>query len=161
MRNYLITFLALFSPYLGLSSPGKTCQDKTAEFIAEFEGFSGTAYWDSTRWSIGYGTKAKGPNTSISREKARKKLSEKVNKILDHIQNIRPTATCGQLLAMTSLAYNIGIPRWNRNFLRDWEAERDRQIMKNIPKFRKAGGEILRGLELRRLAELEAYKNLK
>lgn len=127
------------------------------DFVKNFEGFSPKAFGDYKQMSIGYGTRARKGETTISREEAERRLSDELGKARRHVEavnkkygyNFQPN----ELDALTSFAYNIG----NINQLTD-DGKRDRQqIATKMLEYNRAGGKVLKGLVKRRQAEQELF----
>ena len=53
-----------------MKASGKVPGDNLVDFVKSFEGFSATPYKDVDRLTIGYGSKASGPNQKIDEDKA-------------------------------------------------------------------------------------------
>lgn len=83
--------------------------NKLAEFIPSVEGFEPHPYWDQSRYSWGYGTKAPGPTGTISRETA---FADMLTYLLSDYEVLRPritrTLTVNQWVALLSFSYNLG-----------------------------------------------------
>lgn len=63
MISGLLAIVMLFSFLPGMAVKASadsvmTTSESAVNLIKEYEGFSATAYWDNTQWSIGYGTKS-------------------------------------------------------------------------------------------------------
>lgn len=122
-------------------------------FVKEFEGFNPKAFGDYKQTSIGYGTRARPGETTISREDAEARLAEELNKARSHVEKVNRkygyNFAPNELDALTSFAYNVG----NINQLTaDGTRKRD-EIAQKILEYNKAGGKPLRGLTRRRQAE--------
>lgn len=76
--------------------------------IQRHEGFRDRAYWDHRQWSIGYGTRASGPNEVITREEAQRRFAQELTSARNMVQARFPRLSQGQLAALTSLTYNAG-----------------------------------------------------
>ncbi len=83
--------------------------NKLATFIPSVEGFEPHPYWDESRYSWGYGTKAPGPTGTISREKA---FNDMLTYLLSDYNVLKPRITRGltvnQWSALLSFSYNLG-----------------------------------------------------
>ena len=84
--------------------------NKLAEFIPAEEDFSPKPYWDVTRYSWGYGTKAPGSTGTITRDQA---FAEMLSHLMSDYDVLRPQITrqltVNQWTALLSFAYNLGI----------------------------------------------------
>ncbi len=87
--------------------------ERLIEFLKRAEGFSPKAYQDGPRYSIGYGTRARSPDETITREEAERRLREEVNRLEKAIRRmVKVPLAEHELDALISLAYNIGLPRF-------------------------------------------------
>ena len=84
------------------------------DMIIGFEGFSETPYQDYQQQSIGYGTKAREGETSISRDEARNRVAEYVSNEIDPV--LMPALARGavqltpeQLASVKSTCFNVGV----------------------------------------------------
>lgn len=94
---------AAAGPGGGAGGPG------AAAFIAQFEGFHATPYWDEQQYSWGYGTRAPGATGTISREQAQAELERHlagVNRSID--SNVTVPLNPNQRTALSSFVYNVG-----------------------------------------------------
>jgi GH24 family phage-related lysozyme (muramidase) len=82
---------------------------QTLDFIAGWEGFHSTSYWDVSRWSIGFGTPANNEHETITQEQALDlmgiDLAKRANKLAKQI-SFAPTPN--QATALLSAAFNLG-----------------------------------------------------
>jgi GH24 family phage-related lysozyme (muramidase) len=80
-----------------------------AKFIPSVEGFRSTPYWDVSRYSWGYGTKAPGQYGQITREQA---FNEMVSYLLSDYsilsKKITRSLNVNQWAALLSFSYNLG-----------------------------------------------------
>ena len=78
-------------------------------FIPSVEGFRAHPYWDVSRYSWGYGTRAPGPTGTISREQA---FADMQAHLFNDYEIIKPlihrSLNANQWAALLSLAYNAG-----------------------------------------------------
>lgn len=83
--------------------------NKLAAFIPSVEGFRSAPYWDVSRYSWGYGTRAPGSTGRISREQA---FAEMVTYLLTDYDILRPlisrNLSVNQWAALLSFSYNLG-----------------------------------------------------
>ena len=83
--------------------------NKLAAFIPSVEGFSSKPYWDVSRYSWGYGTKAPGSTGTISREQAFAEMLTYLLSDYDVLKRyITRNLTVNQWTALLSFAYNLG-----------------------------------------------------
>ena len=88
---------------------GTKSESTSTEFIKGKEGFRENAYWDVSRWSIGYGTPAK-KGDKISQDDALTELENETAKI-DKVLSKKITIDLPQesKTALTSFLYNLGL----------------------------------------------------
>ena len=83
------------------------------DVIKDFEGFRSKAYWDNSQWTVGYGTRASGPDVTVTRAEAEKLLRNALANTYEPVVNDfckkngkQPTQQ--QFDAMLDLTYNAG-----------------------------------------------------
>ena len=83
------------------------------DVIKDFEGFRSKAYWDNSQWTVGYGTRASGPDVTVTRAEAEKLLRKALANTYEPVVNDfckkngkQPTQQ--QFDAMLDLTYNAG-----------------------------------------------------
>jgi len=125
------------------------------------EGLRLTAYRDAAGVpTIGYGhTKDVRMGDRISEEWARRLLRQDVAEVERQVKAMRVASSEGQLDALVSFAFNVGIGRLRRsNLLRVIrEGGTKLQIQREFKRWVYAGGKRLRGLELRREWEAKRF----
>ncbi|MBP01467.1 MAG: hypothetical protein CMM25_01460 [Rhodospirillaceae bacterium] len=149
----------------GVAESGGSDQS-TEDFIASFENVSDQqtfkAYWDTDHWSIGFGSRAKSKNETITLEQAKARLSEDTS----NFKNIVTSAAerygydwnLDQISALTSFTYNLGAS--NLEKLLDGGSRGDEEISNMILEYNKADGEVLPGLVKRRKAEAALFSSV-
>ncbi len=122
MKKIISSFLiiALLAALLsGMSMTAFAASNLTASedviaLIKSFEGFSSTAYWDNSQWSIGYGT-VSSQGATISQEDADAALRQEVAEIDEALNafTVQNGVTLNQYQhdALVSLSFNCGI-KW-------------------------------------------------
>mgnify|MGYP003659890826 CR=1 FL=1 len=128
--------------------------------IKGFESFRSNAYKDGPdRYSIGYGTKASGPNQVISEEEASRLMRQdlaKARKIVDdHADKHGYTWSNNQRDALASFTYNSG--NGGLNDLTERGTRGDEEISFMILEYVYADGKKLAGLVERRKAEAKLF----
>lgn len=124
----------------------------------KYEKFSATPYWDVNRYSIGYGTEVKKGDRKITEQEALTRmqvdLEARHKRLLGQYAGYSASNPNVQG-AVLDLDYNVGdLKRFNYmpKFLA--KPETMPYAIQEIPSFRKADGEVLRGLEKRRADEM-------
>lgn len=151
------------TPATQLEKVGQIVPNKvTSNLIAtvkDLEKFHPKAYWDYKQYSIGYGTKASGPNEVITEAEAAARLEQEINKSALFVSNFGNTNKYkwgqNQVDALSSFVYNGG-----PGFLTQVTAVGKRsnfEILKAIPLYNQAGGKVLPGLEKRRKIEADLF----
>lgn len=138
--------------------------DIASRFISEQEGFSATPYSDYKQTSIGYGTKARRGDKSISKSEALARLQTHLQAdVSPQLRNLVNPAVWDSLshnqrAALMSLTYNIGygtlskskaLEALNRSDFPQFEFE----AFDDKQGFVKAGGKVSKGLQERREKE--------
>lgn len=131
------------------------------DFVKEKEGFREDAYQDAVGvWTIGYGsTKGVKKGDKISKEDAEELLREELQGFLDYVLWFNDEHGYGwndnQIAALTSFIYNLGKGKLNQV---TGKATRDNDLIsKKMRLYNKAGGRVLRGLEIRRNEEADHF----
>ena len=126
------------------------------ETIKQFEGFHPTPYWDYAQHSWGFGTRAPGPNGTITREQAELDLRAYLDRncwprIPNNLQR-------HQRAALASLCYNIGPAQFaGSDALRHATAGNHAAAADGFNRWTRAGGKQLQGLVTRRAKERQIY----
>jgi len=102
-------------------------------YLKNFEGFRSSPYWDVSRYSWGYGTKAPGPTGTISREKAKADAIAFMQNDYNYLKPmLRVELTPNQWAALLCFSYNLGkgnadnlVPNINAQ---NWDALRDQWL---------------------------------
>lgn len=136
--------------------------DRAAEFVVKFEGMKLKSYkCPAGVWTIGAGTtKGVTPNMEITKEQAKefvmrdlKVFYNSLNKLINYPLNENQT------VALLDFVYNLGSGSLQRSTLRMKINRGELNSAANeFLKWNKAGGRILRGLTIRRKAEMELFK---
>jgi lysozyme len=149
----------------------ETSLEIAANLCRRFEGFSAKPYLcPAGYWTIGYGTVYKPDKTVvtpydpvITQETAEEWLQHELrHNYLAGVLHASPhLARYPEVLgAITDFAYNLGVGRYRASTLKrrinaeDWES-----AGKELMRWTRGGGKILRGLVLRRHAELKYINN--
>jgi len=145
------------SPFL---SEGEAfTKDKLLEFIKERESFSAKAYKDGDHYSIGYGTKASGPDETISKKVAEQRLLQDIDTREKFIRNFAKVKgydwNDSQINSLVDFHYNTG----QKNFLAltDNGKRSDDEIAAKLPEYNKVNGEFNQGIQNRRFQNQLAF----
>lgn len=125
------------------------------DFVRKQEGFNPKAYWDNKQWSIGYGTRAAGPDEVIDETEGQRRLTSELAKAGDYVDKAFPNLEPHRKNALASFTYNLG-PGWMSSPTRlaaavksgDWDG-----AGRTMLEYNKADGKVLPGLVSRRQAE--------
>ena len=132
------------------------------DFVKEKEGFRSEAYQDAVGvWTIGYGsTKGVKEDDKISKENAEKLLEEELKDFQRYVEKYSNRVgyywNDNQVDALTSFIFNLGKGRLNQ-LTQDGTRDNEEMAAKMLL-YRKAGGRVLRGLEIRRQEESARFK---
>jgi GH24 family phage-related lysozyme (muramidase) len=126
-------------------------------FIKSKEGLRLEAYADHGQYSIGYGTKASGPDEVITEAEAERRLLAEVKKRKDYVVNFGKKYNYdwneNQIDALTSFAYNVGsLDQLTANGKRSNE-----EIAQMMPENNKASGKTIPALVQRRNEEVAMF----
>ena len=135
--------------------------------IKSFEGWSSSAYrCPANRWTIGWGSTwdIKGnPVTASHPDIDEATGTALLRRELRHVEGainrlIRVPLNANQFSSLCSFAFNVGTGNLQNSTLRSKlnRGEYD-GASHEFPKWRRAAGKILKGLVLRRIAELELF----
>ena len=132
------------------------------DFVKEKEGFRMNAYQDAVGvWTIGYGsTKEVKKDDKISLDNAEKLLEEELKDFQRYVEKYSNRVgyywNDNQVDALTSFIFNLGKGRLNQ-LTQDGTRDNE-EIAAKMLLYRKAGGRVLKGLEIRRQEESERFK---
>lgn len=122
--------------------------------IKGFEGYAPKAAWDHKQYSIGYGTRAAGPNDTITPDEAERRLGEEVGKARALVERFAPNAPDGVKAALTSLTYNAGADWMSSGLGAEIKAGDYSGAKDNFLAYNKASGQYNQGLANRRAQEV-------
>jgi lysozyme len=134
-------------------------QSILTSFIPAWEGFRANPYWDVSRYSWGYGTKAPGPTGTITEAQAMQDLLAHVQNDYDYLKPlISVDLNPNQWAALLSFSYNLG-PGNADNLVaninkQDWQALEDQWNL-----YINADGVPNDNLIARRAAEWELFSS--
>jgi GH24 family phage-related lysozyme (muramidase) len=86
--------------------------------IKQSEGFKDKPYWDVNHWSVGYGTRASGPDEKSDRFTLETRFEDELTKSADFVDSVAPHLDPGTRAALVSLTYNTG-QKWATQGLGD------------------------------------------
>jgi lysozyme len=139
-------------PKWGQAPSAPKPQSSYLDFVRKQEGFNPRAYSDYKQMSIGYGTRARPGESSITREEAERRLGEELESARKLVRGFGVKLSPRQEDALTDLTYNAG-GSWMTSGLGaavkagDWQRAAD-----IFRQYNKAGGQTLPGLVNRRNA---------
>lgn len=84
--------------------------------IQKEEGFDPVPKWDVHQWTVGYGTKAAGPNERPSKADLDARFHSEIGSAAKIVDGVNPNLDPGTKAALTSLTYNTG-DGWTRSGL--------------------------------------------
>lgn len=150
--------LLLLLPGIVNAATMTTMQDALAagaQLIKQFEGFRSTPYWDVSRWSWGYGTRAPGSSGTITRDQATAELEAHSQ---DDYNVLAPQITrplmVDQWAALLSFAYQEGTGNPGAGALvDDINADNDAVLETHWKKYIYAGGVVDPNIVARRNKE--------
>ena len=97
---------------LGARHTGDKSATNLSSFVKGFEGWNDKSYADGRQRSIGYGTKAKKGESSITREEGERRLAQELNshknRVISHMKKHNYKLSSNQIDALTSFDYNTG-----------------------------------------------------
>ncbi len=143
------------------------CNEVGLDIIKTFEGFSSVPYkCPAGYWTIGYGSiwdhngnRVTKNHPTISEEEAEELLRREVEhaeKVISLLVSVPLTEN--QFSSLCSFIYNVGSGNFKASTLRSKLQRMDYVGASNeFPKWRRAGGKILRGLVIRREKEKELF----
>jgi len=145
------------SPFL---SEGEAfTKDKLIEFIKERESFSAKAYKDGDHYSIGYGTKASGPDETISKKVAEQRLLQDIDTREKFVRNFAKAKgydwNDSQVNSLVDFHYNTG----QKNFLAltDNGKRSNEEIAAKLPEYNQVDGKFNQGIQNRRFQNQLAF----
>ena len=142
-----------------LKASGKVPGDNLVDFVKSFEGFSATPYKDVNRLTIGYGSKASGPNQKIDEDKAVEMLKADLSTARGFVESANKKYNLNlnenQIQALTSFTQNGGPGMLNK--LLDNGNRGIEEIGESIELYNKSAGKVLEGLKKRRNAEYNLF----
>lgn len=130
-----------------------------AQLIKRFEGFRSTPYWDVSRWSWGYGTRAPGSSGTITTDQA---TADLIAHAQDDYDTLAPRITrpllINQWAALLSFAYEEGTGNPGAGALvNDINAGDDRVLETHWKKYIYAGGVVNPDIVERRNLEWDEW----
>lgn len=148
-----------------LTVPAEADTERATSFIAQYEGFRPVPYNDEAGFcTVGYGellhrSKCDGTEASVTPVEGRLRLRRHIKAIRGHILSmVKVELSPGQLDALTSLCFNMGVSRIGRSTLIKKLNAGDRKgASEQFLVWRKAAGKVNKGLMKRRAAERRMF----
>ena len=138
------------SPFL---SEGESfTKDKLIEFIKDRESFRSKAYWDTDHYTIGYGTKASGPDEVISKKVAEQRLLKDIDTREKFVRNFAKAKgydwNDSQVNSLVDFHFNTKQP----NFLKltDYGKRSNDEISQKMLEYNTVEGKHNQGIQNRR-----------
>lgn len=158
-------FHAVFKPRKRKKPTGHTptkLSKHGAEFIASFEGFRSTAYWDKWGdvWTIGFGTTTNvHEGQRVTKAQALKLLERDAAKAATAVRDlVHVKLNQNQFDALVSFVYNLGAGSLAEStLLRKLNKGNYKGAAREFQKWNHAGGVVLAGLTRRREAEAHLF----
>ena len=142
-----------------MKASGKVPGDNLVDFVKSFEGFSATPYKDVDRLTIGYGSKASGPNQKIDEDKAVEMLKADLSTARGFVESANKKYNLNlnenQIQALTSFTQNGGPGMLNKLLYNGNRCIEE--IAESIELYNQADGKVLEGLKKRRKAEYNLF----
>jgi lysozyme len=125
--------------------------------IRGFEGFAARATWDYQQNTNGYGTRARYADEVIDKTEAERRFQTEIENARAAVTRFAPQLDEGSAAALTSLTFNSG-QKWMTSGLGQSIKAGDLDTARAIFKtYVYAGGQVLPGLQARRLSEAEWF----
>jgi lysozyme len=122
--------------------------------IRKLEGFYTKPYWDHKQWSVGYGSRASGPNDVVDEAEAERRLGTEMSGAAKLVDQFAPGLDQGTRAALVSLTYNAG-NKWMESGLGQAIKAGDLDKARaSFLQYNKASGQTLPGLVNRRAQEV-------
>jgi GH24 family phage-related lysozyme (muramidase) len=81
--------------------------------IKREEGFDAKPRWDVKQWTVGYGTRASGPDERPDHDELERRFQSEIGKAAKIVDGVNPNIDPGTRAALTSLTFNTG-DTWTR-----------------------------------------------
>ena len=121
--------------------------------IKQTEGYDARPRWDVKQWTVGYGTRASGPDERIDPAQAEARFNAEITKAANIVDSVNPNLDPGTRAALTSLTFNAG-DAWTHSGLGEKIRSGDLNGAKELfLQYNKAGGETNDALSARRARE--------
>jgi GH24 family phage-related lysozyme (muramidase) len=104
-----------------VASPPQVVADIPANFVGaikQTEGYDARPRWDVKQWTVGYGTRASGPDERIDPAQAEARFNGEIAKAAKIVDAVNPNLDPGTRAALTSLTFNTG-DTWTHSGLGD------------------------------------------
>jgi GH24 family phage-related lysozyme (muramidase) len=104
-----------------VATPPRVVADVPANFVSaikQTEGYDARPRWDVKQWTVGYGTRASGPDERITPQQAEDRFNGEISKAARIVDGVNPNLDAGTRAALTSLTFNTG-DAWARSGLGD------------------------------------------
>jgi GH24 family phage-related lysozyme (muramidase) len=104
-----------------VASAPQVVADIPANFVGaikQTEGYDARPRWDVKQWTVGYGTRASGPDERVTPEQADARFNTEIAKAAKIVDSVNPNLDPGTRAALASLTFNTG-DGWTHSGLGD------------------------------------------
>ena len=163
MKTLIRLFLVLVVIVLGLGWLQMRTSEAGVNLIKSFEGCRTVAYQDAVGvWTIGYGhTIDVKEGMTITQHQCDVMLEVDIETYENYVnEQVNVSLTQNQFDALVSWVYNLGPTNLrNSTMLKVLNAGKYDEVPYQMKRWNRAGGQVLKGLVIRREAEAELFNN--
>ena len=163
MKTLIRLFLVLVVIVLGLGWLQMRTSEAGVNLIKSFEGCRTVAYQDAVGvWTIGYGhTIDVKEGMTITQHQCDVMLEVDIETYENYVKKqVNVSLTQNQFDALVSWVYNLGPTNLrNSTMLKVLNAGKYDEVPYQMKRWNRAGGQVLKGLVIRREAEAELFNN--
>jgi GH24 family phage-related lysozyme (muramidase) len=94
-----------------VASPPRVIADIPPNFVGaikQTEGYDDKPRWDVRQWTVGFGTRASGPDERVDPAQAEARFNTEIAKAARIVDSVNPNLDAGTRAALTSLTFNTG-----------------------------------------------------
>lgn len=100
--------LSRHAPHASSSAPVAGVAPSFLNALKREEGFDAKPRWDVKQWTVGYGTRASGPDEKVDDAEAERRFSSAVSGAAKVVDGVNPNLDPGTRAALVSLTFNTG-----------------------------------------------------